>query len=55
MKAQSGLREDRALYFFAQNVVVKHDMTFSELIGKFSAEDGALYLRVTDIPTFGCN
>jgi len=53
MKKESGLRDDRALYFFAKNVVVKHDMSFGELEGKYKDEDGVLYLRVTDIPTFG--
>lgn len=53
LKKEGRLKSDRALYFFVKNSIVKHGMNFGELLANYKSEDGALYLRVTDIPTFG--
>ena len=53
LKKEGRLKSDRALYFFINNAIVKQGVTFGELSSNYSSEDGALYLRVTDIPTFG--
>ena len=53
MKKEGRLNSDRALYFFINNMIVKQGVSFGELATTHHSEDGAIYLRVTDIPTFG--
>lgn len=53
LKKEGRLKSDRALYFFINNAIVKQGITFGELSAIHNSQDGAIYLRVTDIPTFG--
>jgi len=53
LKKEGKLKSDRAVYFFINNSIVKQGISFGELSAIHNSEDGAIYLRATDIPAFG--
>lgn len=53
LKREGRIGSDKAIYFFINNTIVRQGSSFSELSLNHDSEDGAIHLRVTDIPTFG--
>ena len=53
LKKDQNFKSDRALYFFTGATLIKQDKTFNDLYIKYKDEDGILYMRCTDVPTFG--
>jgi GABA(A) receptor-associated protein len=53
LKKEGKISSDKAIYFFINNSIVRQSVSFSELSVTHDSEDGAIHLRVTDIPTFG--
>ena len=53
LKKEQNFKSDRALFFYIGKTLIKQDKTFNGLYLSNKDEDGILYLRVTDVPTFG--
>ena len=44
---------DASLYLFANTTLLSPASTIEEIYAKHKASDGALYLTLADVPTFG--
>ena len=53
LKKMNSCSEEDAIYFYAGNKILRFDQTMQKVYEEHRSEDGFLYIRMTNLPTFG--
>ena len=53
VKKVNACRPEEALYFYANGKIVRYDWIIGDAYDLYKHEDGFLYLKMTNMPTFG--